>query len=196
MTRRLPLWLLLSLLIGCPTTGGDDDDSTEADDDDSGDDDDAGDDDDSTAGFPASPLPFSFDLAGGLAETITIDTFGSCQNFSGSSDFRQQWGGANSWALRVQITGSYPGAGAGGGPGTYTEADGVLVTLLRNVANGEFFQAGANTAHTATLVIEGDDGTNAWGAVTVDGMTDTAAAGGTVTVTPDAIPVWCSSIQH
>lgn len=198
MTRRLPLWLMLLLLplAGCPTPGGDDDDTTDADDDDSSDDDDAGDDDDSSPAFPASPLPFTLQLSGGLDEAVTIDTFGSCQNFGGGMDFRQQWGGQNSWALRIQVTGSYPGAGQGGGPGTYTQDDGVLVTLLRNVANGEFFQAGANTAHTATLVMEGDDGTNAWGAVTIDGMTDTAAAGGTVTVTPDAIPVWCSSIQH
>ena len=188
---RLPLWslLLLVALAGCPTDGRDDDDTT-ADDDDSGADDDDATGDDDDAVFPSSPVPFTLDLTGGLTETITIDTFGSCQNFTGSVDFRQQWGGANSWALRVQVTGSYAGVG------TYDESTGVLVTLLRNVANGEFFQAGANTAHTASLVMEGDDGTNAWGTVTIDGMTDTAAAGGTVVVTPAAIPVWCESIQH
>ena len=192
MNRPIPPWLILALalpLAGCPTTADDDDDDA-ADDDDSAGDDDAGDDDDTAPTFPASPLPFTLDLAGGLNESITIDTFGSCQNYSGSSDFRQQWVGSGSWGVRIQITGSYDGVGS------YDETTGVLVTLQRNVANGEFFQAGANTAHTAALVMDGDDGTNAWGSVTIDGMTDTAAGGGTVTVTPAAIPVWCEAVQH
>ncbi len=194
MNRPIPLWLILALalpLVGCPTTAHDhdDDDDDLADDDDSAGDDDTGDDDD-TSSFPASPLPFTLQLAGGLDEAVTIDTFGSCQNYSGSSDIRQQWVGSGSWALRVQISGTYTGAGE------YDETTGVLVTLQRNVANGEFFQAGANTAHTAALTMEGDDGTNAWGSVTIDGMTDTAAAGGTVTVTPPTIPIWCETIQH
>ncbi len=193
MTRPTPLWLILALAValpGCPTGGDDDDNDDVANDDDSAGDDDTGDDDDSVPTFPPSPLPFTLQLSGGLDEAVTIDTFGSCQNYTGSSDIRQQWVGSGSWALRVQISGTYTGVGS------YDETTGVLVTLQRNVANGEFFQAGANTAHTAALVMEGDDGTNAWGSVTVDGMTDSAAAGGTVTLTPASIPIWCQTIQH
>ena len=193
----LPLRSLLALLfvllagLGCPSASTDDDDDASEDDDDcAADDDDAtGDDDDTSPTFPVSPLPFSLTLSGGTNETITIDTFGSCQNYNGSSAFRQQWSGGG-WVVRVSVVGTYAGAG------TYDDTMGASVTLLRNVANGEFFQAGTAQGHTVSAVMEGDDTVVAWGSATVSGMTDTAAAGGVVTLNPPSIPIWCSSIQH
>jgi len=59
--------------------------------------------------------------------------------------------------VRISVAGTYAGVG------TYDDTMGASVTLLRNVANGEFFQAGTAQGHTVDVVMDGDDATVAWG---------------------------------
>jgi hypothetical protein len=187
-TPETSWFLLLGALValgGCPTQGvDDDDDSTDpADDDDSA----VGDDDDSTDGFPASPFPFSIDVAGASNETVTVDMETGCQNFNGSSNFRQQMS-AGGWVLRIAVDGTYAGAGV------YEASQGASLTLQNNVAGGAFYQANAASGDAVTVEMLGDDGLRAWGTVTVSGMTQNGA--GTVTLNPNVLPIWCDDITH
>jgi hypothetical protein len=182
-------WIcLLALLTACPEA--DDDDLGDDDDSATDDDDSATDDDDDDPGLPPTPLPFTVQLGGGSTEAVTFEQVSSCQNFSGSSDFRQQMTGGE-WTLRVAVVGGYAGVGS------YGTAEGAEVTLLRNTAGGEFLQASASTGASVDLVMAGDDGTSAWGEVTVSALTDNGQTGlGEVTLSPATVPVWCETVQH
>jgi len=185
----LVLSLALPIASGCPSTGEapptDDDDD---DDDDSADDDDSsGGDDDDAVQFPASPFPFSVDVSGATNETVTVEMGAGCQNFSGSSNFRQQMS-AGAWVLRIGVDGSYAGVGV------YDASQGASLTLQNNVAGGAFYQANAASGDEVTVEMVGDDGTVAWGSVTVSGMRD--GGGGAVTLNSNVIPIWCDAITH
>ncbi|MCO4773351.1 MAG: hypothetical protein KDA24_25180 [Deltaproteobacteria bacterium] len=179
---RLLLAAILALSLGGCTVRGDDDDSTANDDDD---DSAVGDDDDTTvATFPASPFPFTIDVSGLDNETVTVEMDGGCQNFAGSSNFRQQMS-AGQWVVRISVDGSYDGVGI------YDETQGASMTLQNNVAGGNFHQTNAAGGDTAVVQMDGDDGTRAWGTVTIGSL-----AGGQVTLSPNVIPIWCPSVTN
>ena len=186
--RILTALLLLTLpLAACPVSGTDDDDAVADDDDDSAanDDDSAGDDDDATMPqFPASPFPFSLELSGAEATSITVEQSAGCQNYSGSMNFTQQMS-AGQWVVRVQVTGSYDGSG------TYDGSMGATLNIQDNTSGGSFYQASSNSGDTITVQMDGDDGTRAWGTVTVSGL-----GGGALGVSPDVIPIWCENVVH
>ena len=186
----LVLSLALPLGTGCPSTGEVQDDDDDDDDDDSANDDDSADDDDDDddgAGFPVSPFPFSIDVTGATNETVTVDMETGCQNFNGSSNFRQQMS-AGGWVLRIGVDGSYAGSGV------YDASQGASLTLQNNVAGGAFYQANAASGDEVTVEMLGDDGTRAWGSVTISAMSENG--GGAVSLNPNVIPIWCDDITH
>jgi len=173
--------LLALALAGCPVGSPveDDDDSAAANDDDS-----AGDDDDSVPQLPPDPFPFNVDVAGASTATVTVESNSGCQNFTGSSNFRQQMA-AGQWVLRIAVDGSYDGAGI------YDQAAGASVVLQDNTSGGAFYQANGASGDTVTVEMEVDDGTEAWGTVTVSGL-----GGGAVTISPNVLPIWCPNVVH
>jgi|GEM_PF-4164861 len=183
MNRSHSLFAALLFLLGagCPTVADDDDSTAESDDDDSA----AADDDDATQpNFPADPFPFNIDVAGATNETVSVQMDTGCQNFNGSGNFRQQMN-AGQWVLRIAVEGSYDG------PGIYDAAAGASLTLQDNTAGGAFYQANAANGDDVTVEMTGDDGTRAWGTVTVSGL-----SGGTVTLNPNVLPIWCPTVTH
>ena len=184
--RTLLALLLLTLpLAACPASGTDDDDDDDDDDSAANDDDSAANDDDATEPqFPASPFPFSLDLSGAEATSITVEQSVGCQNYSGSMNFTQQMS-AGQWVVRVQVTGSYDGAG------TYDGSMGATLNIQDNTSGGSFYQASGSSGDTITVQMDGDDGTRAWGTVTVSGL-----GGGTLGVSPNVIPIWCENVVN
>lgn len=186
---RMPL-VLLALCLAC----GDKDDADDGDDGADGadaadgtDGTDAADGADGTedSGSAATdPSPWTLTVSGALEQEIVFDQ-PTCSRPNGSANLRQFWRGAGHvFVLKVELMGVVDGAG------TWTEADGVRATLQEEAGgSGAYFAAGP--ADAIELVIESldDDAGTAWGTWTVSGMADTA--GGTITLAPQPLPVWC-----
>jgi hypothetical protein len=171
----LPLALIAFALAGCK---GDDTDT---------DDTDTNDTDDITE-LPPDPTPWSLSISG--AESVSFSfTDGQCWQMDGSGDFRQRWqDDVANWVLTIEVVDEYEG------DGVYDQTEGALVTLFHNVAQGSFYQTSAGN-HTVTVDMDLDDTEVAAGDVTISGMTDVNTSG-SVTLSPDTVPIWCDTIVH
>ncbi len=189
------VWILCGTLgiAGCQSKSSDDDSSsastTEVTTEETGGDDSSG-----TAvdpvGFPDQPAPFTITVSGASSASLTFDA-PSCSHRAGSTTFRQFWRGSEHvYVLVVEMFDTFPGE-----VGSYTADDGVRTRLQEEAGGmGAYFDS-ANDGSGATLTLDGFDvdANEVWGSATMGSMGD--GSGGTVSVSPDAIPVWCDSME-
>jgi len=170
--------LALALVLGLGGCKGDDTDDT---------DDTGGDDTGNITELPPDPTPWSLSISG--AESVDFSfTDGQCWQFDGSGDFRQRWqDNVANWVLTIEVIDEYEG------DGVYDETEGARATLIHNVAQSSVYQTAAGS-HAITVDMGLDDGEVAAGTVTISGMTDTTL--GSVTLTPDMVPIWCDTVIH
>ena len=160
----------------------------------------AGDDgggDDASAGddgpmIPPDPTPFTLTVAGATDASIEFDQ-STCEIYPRPSwvNFRHFWRGTSHNAvLIVEVLGVYAG------PGTYDQSMGMVRAKLQTEAGSPydfFFQTDANQGDTFTLVVENADTRHGvWGEFTFSSMHD--ASGGSITVTPQPVPLWCPDL--
>jgi hypothetical protein len=141
-------------------------------------------------GFPEQPAPFTLALSGASSASLTFDT-PSCSHRTGSATFRQFWrGSGHVYVLVVEMFDTFPGE-----VGAYTADDGVRTRLQEEAGGMGAYYDSTIDGVGASLTLDGLDvaANEAWGSATMGSMGD--GAGGTVTVSPDAIPVWCDSME-
>ena len=188
---------------GEPDASGDDAwDASQGDDGVAGDDGGGGDDagaggDDAGAGddgpmIPPDPTPFTLTVAGATDASIVFNQ-STCLIYPRPSwvNFRHFWRGTDHNAvLIVEVLGVYAG------PGTYDESMGIVRAKLQSEAGSPYdfyFQTDASQGDTLTLVVENADTRHGvWGEVTFSGMHD--ATGGSITITPQPVPLWCPDL--
>jgi len=141
-------------------------------------------------GFPDAPQPFTIAVSGAYSGSLTFDS-PSCSHRTGSTTFRQFWRGSDHvFVLLVEMFDTFPGE-----TGAYTAADGVRARLQEEAGGSGYYFDSATGNDSATLELEGFDTdlNEVWGAATAGELGDTS--GGSVTLSPDAIPVWCDSME-
>lgn len=145
---------------------------------------------DEPEGFPEAPDPFTISVSGAWSGTLTFDT-PSCSHRTGSATFRQFWRGPDhAFVLLVEMFDTFPGE-----PGDYTGADGVRARLQEEAGgDGNYFDSQLGDA-SSTLRLEGLDTelSQAWGTATAGTLGD--GTGGTVTLSPDSLRVWCDHLE-
>ena len=153
--------------------------------------DDAGAGDDGPA-IPPDPTPFTLTVAGATDASIVFNQ-STCLIYPRPSwvNFRHFWRGTDHNAvLIVEVLGVYAG------PGTYDESMGMVRAKLQSEAGSPydfFFQTDAGQGDTLTLVVENADTRHGvWGEATFSSMHD--ATGGSITVTPQPVPLWCPDL--
>ena len=141
-------------------------------------------------GFPSQPAPFTLTLDGASTASLTFDA-PTCSHRTGSTSFRHTWRGASHvYILVVEMFDTFPGDA-----GSYTAADGVRVRLQEEAGGmGAYYDSNFDGVG-ATLTLDGFDTTanHVWGSATIGSLGD--GSGGTITATPDAIPIWCDSME-
>jgi len=153
--------------------------------------DDAGAGDDGPA-IPPDPTPFTLTVAGATDASIVFNQ-STCSIYPRPSwvNFRHFWRGTDHNAvLIVEVLGAYTG------PGTYDESMGMVRAKLQSEAGSPydfFFQTDANQGDTLNLVVENADTRHGvWGEVTFSSMHD--GTGGSITITPQPVPLWCPDL--
>jgi hypothetical protein len=214
---RAPAFLLFILLMlsGCsddgngspdvvngePDASGGDDawDASQGDDAMAGDDGFAGDDGGDDAGkgddgpvIPPDPTPFTLTVTGATDASIEFDQ-STCEIYPRPSwiNFRHFWRGTSHNAvLIVEVLGVYAG------PGTYDQSMGMVRAKLQTEAGSPydfFFQTDAAQEDTLTVVVENADTRHGvWGEFSFSSMHD--ASGGSITVSPQPVPLWCPDL--
>jgi hypothetical protein len=213
--KRIPIALMLVLLLpGCsdngsgePDANGEDAwDATSGDDGVAGDEgggdylggDDGGLGDDGTAGddggkqIPPDPTPFSLTVAGATDATIEFDQ-PTCEIYPRPSwvNFRHFWrGSGHNAVLIVEVLGVYTG------PGTYDQSMNIVRAKLQSEAGSPydfFYQTDASLGDTLALDIQNADVRyGVWGEFTLSSLHD--AAGGSITISPQPVPLWCPDL--
>jgi hypothetical protein len=153
--------------------------------------DDAGAGDDGPA-IPPDPTPFTLTVTGATDASIEFDQ-STCEIYPRPSwiNFRHFWRGTSHNAvLIVEVLGVYAG------PGTYDESMGMVRAKLQSEAGSPydfFFQTDSGQGDTLTLVVENADTRHGvWGEFTFSSMHD--ASGGSITVTPQPVLLWCPDL--
>ena len=214
MKNILPVLTVLLFLTGCsddgngspdvngePDATGDDAwDAGSGDDAYSGDYDDDYDDgggDDASAGddgpaVPPDPTPFTLTVAGATDASIVFDR-PTCEIYPRPTwiNFRHFWRGTDHNAvLIVEVLGVYAG------PGTYDPGMGTVRAKLQSEAGSPynfFFQTDTAQGDTLTLVVENADTRHGvWGEFSFSSMHD--VNGGSITITPQPVPLWCPDL--
>jgi hypothetical protein len=82
-----------------------------------------------------------------------------------------------------------------GEAGAYTSTDGVRARLQEEAGGAGYYFDSATGNDSATLELQGFDteANEVWGAATTGELGD--SSGGSVTLSPNAIPVWCDSME-
>ena len=217
MKNMLPLLTVFLLLAGCsddgngspdivngePDAAGDDafdagsDDDYDYDDDGGAGGDDAGGGDDASAGddgpmIPPDPTPFTLTVTGATDASIVFNQ-STCEIYPRPTwiNFRHFWRGTGHNAvLIVEVLGVYAG------PGTYDESMGMVRAKLQSEAGSPynfFFQTDSSQGDTLSLVVENADTRHGvWGEFSFSSMHD--ASGGSITVTPQPVLLWCPDL--
>ncbi len=143
-----------------------------------------------TGGFPAQPDAFTVMVEGTLSQSITFD-MPDCSHRTGSTTFRQFWRGqGHVFVLLVEMFDTFPGE-----TGAYDASQGVRVRLQEEAGgSGAYFDSTLGSS-SATMTLDGfdTDAGQAWGAFSAGTLGD--GAGGSVTLSPDTLPVWCASLE-
>ena len=140
--------------------------------------------------FPDPPTPFSLEVSGAYTGTLRFDT-PSCSHRTGSTTFRQFWRGSDHvFVLLIEMFDTFPGEA-----GAYVAADGVRARLQEEAGGSLYYFDSLSGDNSATLELVGfdTDANQVWGSGTVGVLGD--SSGGTVTLSPDAVPVWCDSME-
>jgi hypothetical protein len=186
---------------GEPDAAGDDAfDASQGDDGEDTGDDGGGDDgggDDASAGddgpaIPPDPTPFTLTVTGATDASIVFNQ-STCEIYPRPSwiNFRHFWRGTDHNAvLIVEVLGVYAG------PGTYDQSMGMVRAKLQSEAGSPynfFFQTDSAQGDTLTLVVENADIRHGvWGEFSFSSMHD--VSGGSITITPQPVPLWCPDL--
>ncbi len=138
--------------------------------------------------FPADPSPFTVTVSGAYEGTLSFDS-PTCYYPSGSSQLRVFWRNEaqqHVFFLLVELLSGFEGAG------TYDESMG-LRAKLQEEAGGHGYYFGSSTGDAVEMTVQLDEDGHAWGEWSVSGMSD--GAGGTITLDPSVIPIWCPELQ-
>ena len=145
---------------------------------------------------PRAPLPFTIDIGGDRIDSARF-TRGTCESYTGTNTFRQRYraytGGDNlTYILTIVVDGTYAGAGS------YNQSTGARVELQANEAGNPQWASDEGGPHTVDLVMAFEEGDEAWGTVTVSGLSDDALVGGDgdITISPATLTIWCDDISR
>jgi len=189
---RAVLWCgCLAMWMGCSGKSSDDDSAVDSGSSGTTDTSDSGDSGTTDpGGFPDRPDAFTINVSGAYEGTLTFDT-PTCSHRTGSTTFRQFWRGPDHvFVLLVEMFDTFPGE-----TGSYTGADGVRAKLQEEAGGaGHYFDSTVGD-NSASLTLEGfdTDANEAWGTGSVGTLGD--GAGGTATISPDVVPIWCDSME-
>jgi hypothetical protein len=154
--------------------------------------------DDASAGddgpmIPPDPTPFTLTVTGATDASIVFNQ-STCEIYPRPSwvNFRHFWRGTDHNAVLIaEVLTVYTG------PGTYDQSMGMVRAKLQSEAGSPynfFFQTDATQGDTFTLVVENADIRHGvWGEFTFSSMHD--ATGGSITVTPQPVPLWCPDLR-
>lgn len=137
--------------------------------------------------MPADPSPFTVTTAGDMSGSLAFD-LPSCT--AQGSNFRMFWRNAavsHTFVLVAEVLGIYMGAD------TYTEAEGRVDVKLQEEAGGEGRYFGSAEGDSVSITVLWDDEGVAWGEFTVSGL---GGSDGTITLSPQPLPIWCDEVEQ
>jgi hypothetical protein len=143
-----------------------------------------------TDGFPADPSPFTVNVSGAYTGSLEFDQ-PTCYYPEGSSQLRVFWRNeaqAHVFFLLVELLSGFEGEGS------YDEGMGLRAKLQEEAGgSGLYFASDSAAGDQVSMTISMDEEEHAWGEWTLTGMRDNA--GGTITLDPSVIPIWCPTLN-
>ncbi len=141
--------------------------------------------------FPDDPTPFQITVSGAYTGTLSFDE-PDCYQPVGSTQLRVFWrdgGGSHVFFLLAQVMTGFEG------PGTYDATNANPEGRLQEEAGGTgyYFYTDASKGDSATITVDWVGEDVIWGEFTIDGLHDTS--GGSVTLEPSTIPLWCPTVN-